>query len=46
LVKFAVLAGILLLFGLHSSVHSDGKVLAFGLVLEACAFSAFGLVPD
>ena len=46
LVKFAVLAGILLPFGLHSSVHSDGKVLAFGLVIEACAFSAVGLLRD
>jgi hypothetical protein len=46
LVKYAVLAGILLVFGLYSSVHSDGKVLAFGLVMEASAFSAFALMPD
>jgi hypothetical protein len=46
LVKYAVVAGIFLVIGLHSSVHSDGKVLAFGLVIEACAFSAYALMPD
>ena len=46
LVKYAVLAGVLLVFGLHTSAHSDGKLLAFGLVIGTCAFSAFALMPD
>ena len=45
LIKYATLGGILLLLGLHASVHSDGKLLAYGLSNAVCAFIAFVLMP-
>ena len=46
LMNYAMLAATLLVIGLQTSSRADGKVLAFGLVMEACAFSAFALMPD
>ena len=45
LIVSAALGGVLLLFALHASTHSDGKLLAYGLGNEVCAFIAFMLMP-
>jgi hypothetical protein len=45
LITYATLGGILLLLGLYASVHSDGKLLAYGLSNVVCAFIAFTLMP-
>ena len=45
LIIYAALGGVLLLFGLHASTHSDGRLLAYGLGNEVCAFIAFMLMP-
>jgi peptidoglycan/LPS O-acetylase OafA/YrhL len=45
LLRYAVLGGILVLYGLYASVHSDGKLLSYGLANEVCVFFAFMLMP-
>jgi hypothetical protein len=45
LLVYAALEGIVLLYGLHASAHSDGTLLAYGLGNAACAFFAFMLMP-